>query len=232
MIPFFRKQESPVCQHYRAAAKPRLSKKTPVQDVRFVVLDIESSGLKVGQDRILSIALFEICNGQIDMGRSRKWIVFQPVTTPNASTAIHCILPSETRAGRSETEVLAELLPLLAGAVMVGHHVCFDAAMLSEAMMRNLKIKFLNPVIDTAYMAMREMIPFHRTGYGNQRPPSLDEVCAQLDLPVVARHTAEGDAFVAAEVFLFLCGKVRRRFTKRPLQLRDLPVEYLRSLHY
>lgn len=232
MIPFFRKPANPVCQHYRAATKTRRAGKTPFLEVRFVALDIETSGFKVGQDRILSVALFEILNGQIDVGRHRKWIVFQPGAMPNASTAIHGILPCETRAGQSEANVLAELLPLLAGAVVVGHHVGFDAAMLNEAMMRNLKIKFINPVCDTAYMAMREMIPFHRTGYGNQRPPSLDEVCAQLDLPVVARHTAEGDAFVAAEVFLLLCGKIRRRRAKRPLHLRDLPAEYLRTLHY
>jgi DNA polymerase-3 subunit epsilon len=233
MIRFFKKPEDPIQQRYIAATRRKRPKKAPVQEIRFVAIDVETSGLKLGVDRILSIALFEMVNGQIDMTRSRSWMVSQPVTAPTAATAIHGILPSETCKGTPEEEMLAELIPLLAGAIVVGHHILFDAAMLNEAMVRNFKIRFLNQVVDTARMAMAEMIPFHRTGYGRQRPPVLEEVCAQLDLPVIARHTAEGDAFTTAEVFLILLGKIRRRLgnrrlNRRPVQLRDLPVENLK----
>ncbi len=234
MIPFFQKPQLPLIQSYIAAAKNKLSGKTPVKEMRFVVLDTETSGFNVGINRILSIAFFEIVDGQIDMSRSRNWIVFQPGITPTAATAIHGILPSETQTGTEEKKVIGELIPLLTGAVVVGHHIHFDAAMLNEAMMRHFKTKFRNQIVDTASMAMVELIPFHRTGYANQRPPSLDEVCSQLDIPVVARHTAEGDAFLTAQVFLFLCGKIRRRLQnrrlhRRSLQLRDLSANRFRS---
>ncbi len=224
MIPFFRKPGSPLIQSYLAAAENKPARKTPANEVRFVVLDTETSGFEVGIDHILSIALFEIINGQIDMALSRKWIVFQPGITPTSATAIHGILPCETRAGTDEKKVLEELIPLLTGAVVVGHHISFDAGMLNEAMTRHFKTKFRNRIVDTAAMAMNELIPFHRTGYANQHPPSLDEVCSQLDLPVVARHTAEGDAFLTAQIFLLLGGRIRSR-KERPLQMRDLPVK-------
>lgn len=228
MISFFHKSESPLIQNYLTATKSRRPWKTPLRETRFVVLDTETSGFDVGTDRILSLALFEIIDGQIDITRSRKWLVFQHDITPTAATAIHGILPSETRAGMDEKTVLEELIPLLTGAVVVGHHIGFDAAMINEAMLRHFKTKFSNRIVDTAAMAMRELVAFHQTGYENQRPPSLDEVCSQLNLPIVARHTAEGDAFLAAQIFLFLCGRIRRRLLRRavhrrPPKLRDLP---------
>jgi DNA polymerase-3 subunit epsilon len=195
-----------------------------VNAVRFVVLDTETSGFKIGVDRILSIALFEIINGQIEIDRSRKWLVFQPGITATAATAIHGILPSEIRSGISEKKVFEELIPLLSGAIVVGHHIQFDSAMMNEAMIRHFKIKFRNRTLDTALLAMNELIPFYQTGYGNQHPPSLNEVCSQFNLPLVMRHTAEGDAFLTAEVFLFLCGRIRRRLKNRLLQLNDLPI--------
>jgi DNA polymerase-3 subunit epsilon len=234
MIPLFSKPQSPLIQNYLAAVKNKPSGKTPVKELRFAVLDTETSGLNVRTDHILSIALFEIIDGQIDIARCRKWIVFQPETAPTAATAIHGILPSETRKGMDEKKVLEELIPLLTGAIVVGHHIRFDASMLNEAMLRHFKTKFCNRMVDTASMAMNELIAFHRSGYANQRPPSLDEVCSQLNLPVVARHTAEGDAFLAAQVFLLLCGKIRRRLQsrrlhRRSLQWRDLPIVRLRK---
>ena len=234
MISFFHKSESPLIQNYLEATKNSRPWKIPLMANRFVAIDTETSGFEVGTDRILSIALFEIIGGQIDMAQSRKWIVFQHGITPTAATAIHGILPSETLEGMDEKKVLEELIPLLSGAVVVGHHICFDAAMINEAMTRHFKAKFSNRIIDTATLAMQELVAFHQSGYENQRPPSLDEVCSQLNLPVVARHTAEGDAFTAAEIFLLLCGRIRRRLLRRPVHrrdplVRDLPTKRFRE---
>ena len=229
MISFFRKPGNEVCQQYLTETRRKLPRKTPAKTIRFVALDTETSGLLPNKDRILSIALFNITDGQIDVASSRKWIVFQPDTGATSATAIHGILPCETREGTAEKEVLKELLPLLSGAILVGHHIRFDAAILNNALLRHLKIRMHNPLIDTAILAMNTLIPFHRSGYANQHPPSLEDVCAHLNLPVIARHTAEGDAFLSAEIFVMLCGRIRKRLSRRrihprDLQLRDLPV--------
>lgn len=224
MMPFFNRQElSPLCQDYLDATKPRLSAKTEFNRIRFIVLDCETSGFKVGTDRIFSLAAFEIAEGRIDISGSRKWIVYQPQARLNQATEVHGILPDEIRQGTPEQDILPELLPLLSGAVLVGHHVRFDAAMLNDLLMRHYRIRLCNRIIDTARIAMNELIAFHQTGYANQRPPALEEVCAQLNLPLMARHTAEGDAFMTAEIFLMLCSHIRKRL-RRPLMAKDLPM--------
>lgn len=225
MSPIFDKKDkpSPLCQSYRDATRVRLPKKTEAATLRFVSIDCETSGFKVGTDRVLSLAAFEIQDGQIDIAGAGKWIVYQPKARLNQATAVHGILPEETQQGTPEQDILPELLPILSGAIIVGHHVRFDAAMLNDILMRHCGIRFCNRLVDTGRMAMNELVAFHQSGYANQRPPALEEVCAQLNVPPVARHTAEGDAFTTAEVFLMLCSKIRKRL-KRPLQLRDLPV--------
>ena len=51
----------------------------------------------------------------------------------------------------------------------------------------------------------------------------MEEVCAQLNIPIADRHTAEGDVFTTAQIFLILRGRLNRRI-KRPLLLRDFPL--------
>ncbi|MGH8021321.1 MAG: hypothetical protein ACREIA_24175 [Opitutaceae bacterium] len=78
-----------------------------------------------------------------------------------------------------------------------------------------------NPLVDTARLAMAELEAFRKTAYPGQRPPSLDEVCSSLGLPMHDRHTASGDTFTTAQVFLLLAARARRRLG-RPLRLKDL----------
>lgn len=226
MINWFKSKKAPLkkcAEGYLIANKPKLNRKQSFLDQRFVVLDCETTGFSPENDRILSVATMEVINGQIDLARSRHWIVFQPNASVTSSSVIHGILPSETRQGIPEDEVIQELMPLLADAIVVGHHIGFDATMLDTAFRRHFNTGFRNHVIDTAILARQELVAFHKSGYANQRPPSLEDVCEHLSLPMIARHTAEGDAFVTAQVFLLLSGRMRRRM-KRPVTLRDLPV--------
>lgn len=220
-----KRQERPAfATDYVAATRKAPTRKSEFGKTRFVAIDAETSGFRLGTDRVLSIAAIDIANGQIEVGSVCEWIVCQPRTAPNKASEIHGLLPSEIRQGQPEAEVLRALLPRLSGAVVVGHNIWFDALMLDEAMQRHLGIRFLNPMIDCGKMAMNELIPFHRVGYARQRTPTIEDICGHLNLPMPDRHTAEGDAFIAAELFLLLAGRMRRRIG-RPLRLGNLPVK-------
>lgn len=223
MMNWFHKKKHPtfVCD-YLAAAKLRKKRQRPLSAERIVVLDTETEGLSLDRDEILSLALFEIVDGRIDLSRRRDWLVYHPDTRPNRATAIHGILPSQTENGIPEQVMMEELLPILSDALIVCHHVGFDLSRISKVLQRHFNIRFKTRALDTAVLAMHELPAFHKTGYPNQRMPTLDDVCAQLDLPIIGRHTAEGDAFMTAEIFLFLCGRLQRRLG-RPLQVGDLP---------
>ncbi len=218
-----RKPLSPIAEAYAAANRGRFSRKAELTEVRAIVLDSETTGFRVGADRLLSAAIGEVRGLEFQVSSLRSWLICQPPIAGNESFKIHGILPCDTAAARAEGEVLNELLPLLGGDLLIGHHIGFDAAMLDEALRRNFGVRLKNPLVDTALLAMSVLDAFRPTGYGNQRPPTLDEVCAHLGITMTARHTAAGDVFTTAEVFLTLAARLRKQLG-RPLRVRDLPV--------
>lgn len=214
---------SPVAEIYLATNRCRISRKTELSGVRATVLDCETTGFRVGTDRLLSIALGEVRGLEFQVSSMQSWLVRQKPLPENDSFKIHGILPCDTAAARAEKDVLQELLPLLGGDLLIGHHIWFDAAMLNEAMKRHFQIRLKNPLVDTASLAMNVLDAFRPSGYGNQRAPTLDEVCAHLGIAMVDRHTAAGDTFTTAEVFLTLVARLKKALN-RPLRVGDLPI--------
>ncbi len=221
MLSLFRRKLEPVAEDYRNATPGKISRKTPVDRLRLIVLDAETTGFDIGSDRLLTLACVEVSSGQLRVSDFHAWLFHQPAARVNDAVAVHGILPSETAQGQPEKEALAEALPILSGAVLVGHHVGFDAGMLDHALRAHFGLGARNLLVDTARLAMAELEAFRKTAYPNQRPPSLDEVCSNLGLPMHDRHTASGDTFATAQVFLLLAARARRRLG-RPLRLGDL----------
>ncbi len=212
--------ESPAGRKYRIGSSQKIPRKTPFSQLRVIALDAETSGLDANRDHILSIGLVPIRGDRIEISQRRNWLVRQTDSPNNDAVRIHGIAPGESARGQVEAEVMHELSETLTGAIVVGHHIGFDAAVLGLAFRKHLNTKFINPLIDTGSMAMRHLDAFHKTGYANQRPPTLEELCAHAELPVTARHTASGDAFTTAQVFLWLCGHLRTRY-QRELRAGD-----------
>lgn len=200
-----------------------VSKKEPESSIRWAILDLETSGFKLHKDRILSAAITIIENGQFNMNSFQSWYVYQDLKAVNEATKVHGILPSQTDGGIPEKQLLEKLVPLLSGAVIVGHHIAFDVAMLNIAMEQHFSTHLRNQLLDTAYFASRELEAFRMTGYTNQQPPSMEDVCTQLNIPIAERHTADGDVFTTAQIFLILRGRLKRRL-QRTLLLRDFPI--------
>lgn len=213
----------PIVKAYLDGTPRRIPGKTLLADLRFIVLDCETTGFNSTQDRMLSLAIAELQSGRLHIARSASWLFRQDRPVTEAVT-VHGILPSDTAFGQAEPEVLLELLPRLQDAVIVGHHIGFDVAMLNAAMKRHFHTSLRNQVLDTARFARSAVEAFARTGYPGQREPTLDELCAQCGLPPVDRHTAEGDTFTTATVFLAMCAR-RQRQLGRPLRAGDLPLE-------
>lgn len=191
--------------------------------MRWAVLDLETTGFNVHKDRILSAAVTVIEDGQFQMKNFKSWYVFQSLNQVNEATKVHGILPAQIEAGIPEKQWLEDIISLLTGTVIVGHHVAFDAAMLHVACKRNFSIPLLNQILDTSSFASRELEAFQQTGYSNQQAPSMEDVCALLNIPMAERHTAVGDVFTTAQIFLILRGHLKRRL-KRELALKDFPI--------
>ncbi|MDQ8181029.1 3'-5' exonuclease [Pelagicoccus sp. SDUM812005] len=222
MIWPFSRPKDPVALRYLSCKPDQRREKREIRELPIVVLDAETTGFRVGFDRLLTLGLLKIEKLQIAIDSARSWTIYRETSVINEAVQVHGILPSESRNGIPEREVLAEFFEELQDAIIVGHHINFDIAMLSEASKRHFRIPLKNRVVDTGHLAMQELATFKRTGYPNQRPPSLDELCLHLNIPSLERHTALGDAYTTGLLFLNLCARLSRRLD-RPVQLGDLP---------
>ena len=222
MFDWFRRTPlPPFVADYQRATPRRIERKQSWTDVTFTVLDAETTGFRPGQDRILSIGLVPIRQGNIDVAGRRTWLVQQTDAPSNEAVKIHGISPAESAAGIPESQVLTELLHVLSGTVIVGHHIGFDVQMINASLTKHFRTKLRNPLLDTATLAGRHLDAFQKTGYANQRPPTLEEVCSHANLPIMGRHTASGDAFTTAQFFLWLCSRFQMRH-RRGLLAGDL----------
>ena len=187
-------------------------KHNDLDSVRFVVFDTETTGLNPKSDRILSIGTVSVKAFQIDVSDSLECYLKQEQFNKD-TVQIHGLLKEGNIKKLEENEAIAAFLTHIKNSVLVAHHAAFDLAMINEALKRMSLPKLKNKVIDTGQL-------YDKTKYiKDNKHYSLDELCATFEIKMHDRHTASGDAFITAILFLKLSGLLKKK--KKRLQLKD-----------
>lgn len=196
---------------YTQAFEQGYTKKTPLRNIRFVVLDTETTGLDVNQDKLLSIGAVAVKNRKIYIADRFEFYVQQQYQGGKEGIKVHGILPKHNLGAQSAKNILIELLAYLQNSVLVGHHVGFDFAVLNLAFNQHLYGQLRNPTLDTVHLAQRIQSPFYQTISNINEQLSLDELCLQYNVPIYNRHTAGGDALITALLFVKLMGRLEKK---------------------
>ncbi|MFK7946312.1 MAG: PolC-type DNA polymerase III [Saprospiraceae bacterium] len=192
-------------QPYFDAKQTMFSKDTLLKDLRFVVLDTETTGLDIKKDNLLSIGAVVIENQEIIINQSLESIVYNDEKVYNDAILIHGILPTDSSEGKQAKVALEEFINFLDNSVIVAHHTGFDMAMLTRAIQVFYPaFKLYNYDIDTARMAMKIDGVSPYKDVIDRKKYTLDALCERYDVEVVERHTAWGDAYSTALLFLKL----------------------------
>ncbi|HEK1687149.1 TPA: 3'-5' exonuclease [Pseudomonas putida] len=187
----------------------------PLREQRWVVLDLETSGLNLNRDQVLSIGAVAIEDGGIDLGRQFERTLHRPEQKTNASVLIHGLGPSALAAGSDPAEALVDLLEFIGDSPVLAFHAPFDQGMLGRALKETLGYRLQHAFIDVA-----ELAPMLNPDTV-LREASLDDWVARFGLEVQARHHASADAQVTAELALILFSQARRQQLDSPLQLEQ-----------
>lgn len=168
---------------------------------RYVVFDCETTGLDYKSDRILSIGAVAIQNDKIIVGDFMEVFLQQDIFKPE-SVPIHGILKEGKEEKIVEAEAIIRFLEFIKDATLVGHHVAFDIEMINQVLDRLNVGTLKNQAMDTDVMYQKlKYLPY-------EQHASLDELCDIYKIKKSDRHTASGDAFITALLFLKLKKKL------------------------
>ena len=187
---------------YRGCFERTWADETPVERVRFVVLDSETTGLDPRTDRIITIGAVAVQDGEILIADSFSALLKVDRNTP--SVAVHGITRDQSIDGMPEPQAMERFLDYVKDGVIVGHHIGHDMATFDAACQRHWGATLLNRSLDTMDLTLH----LERDGAFAGRPPirrfTLDALCEMFGVVPHDRHTANGDAFITAQVFLRL----------------------------
>ncbi|MFV3404358.1 MULTISPECIES: 3'-5' exonuclease [Pseudomonas] len=186
-----------------------------LREQRWVVLDLETSGLNLNRDQVLSIGAVAIEDGAIDLGRPFERTLHRPEQKTNPSVLIHGLGPSALAAGVEPAEALLDLMAFIGDSPVLAFHAPFDQRMLARALKDSLGLRLQHTFIDVA-----ELAPLLNPDTV-LREAGLDDWIARFGLQVQARHHASADAQVTAELALILFSQARRQQMDSPLQLEQ-----------
>ena len=164
-----------------------------LNEVDFVVVDIEATGAKMPPNRIIELGAYRIRDGKIV--DSFLTLVNPEISIPRFVISLTGITNEMVKQAPLFADVAPRWLEFVKDAVLIAHNAPFDTTFINHEISRvypgNIMV---NPNLCTVTLS-RRAVP----GLANYR---LDTVADHFSIPILERHRAGSDALATAEVFL------------------------------
>lgn len=172
---------------------------------RLAAFDIETTGIDVESDRVVTAAV-SIVGGGLPTA-SRAWLVDPGVEIPEGASAVHGITTEQARAGGQDpVDAIEEITALLAeqqlaGVPIIAFNARFDLTILDREARRHRVL----PLIDRIGGPERLLVidPFvidKQVDRYRRGRRTLSAVCEHHRVPLTDAHDANADALAAARV--------------------------------
>ena len=193
---------------------PGADERTPFSQARFVVVDVETSGLDARRDRLLAIGAVVVEAQRLLPGQGYEAFLRAATPSSRENILVHGITPHVQQGGDVPEAALMGFLEFARRDVLLAFHADFDQTVLDRAVRAQLGVCLTNPWIDVAQLAPA-LAPEARLA---RRP--LDDWLGYFGLRAHVRHNAASDAFATAELFLILLARAARQGLTSVSQLR------------
>ena len=201
----------------------------PLNKAKYVVFDLETTGLSCRYDKIIEFGAVKIENG-FETGRLD--ILINPQRKiPQKIVNLTKIHDDMVKNQPTIDEAFDKILEFIGDAILVAHNAAFDYPFLQEELKRCGRKPLPNSVVDT--------LPLSRYLFPNSRAHNLGALCRNLEInydPDVA-HRADYDASVLNEVWqpmISLLNKIKPGMTHADLgdlQATAENYKHFRPLH-
>jgi len=182
---------------------------------RFVVVDVESSGLDVHNDRLIAIGAVAVDVSRIALADCFYAVLRQSVASEDDNILVHGIGGTSQIEGEEPRLALLDFLEFAGKAPLIAYHAPFDEVMLRRAMRRILGESFARTWLDLAWLA---------PALDPDRAKSLrglDEWARAFGIPNHRRHHALADALATAQLHLALQNLADARGLQRTRDLLE-----------
>ena len=192
---------------------------------RWVVVDLETTGLNLNRDQVLSIGAVVIEDGAVDFSQMFERTLQRAETKLSPSVLIHGLGPSAIAAGSDPAEALLDFMAFVGDSPLLAFHAPFDQHMLSRALKDSLGYQLAHVFLDVAAIAplLCPEAPLREAG--------LDDWINHFHLQVGERHHASADALATAELMLILFSRARQQQIDTPQALQERVNQWKRRKH-
>ncbi|MDQ3098717.1 MAG: exonuclease domain-containing protein [bacterium] len=164
---------------------------TPLRDLPYSVVDLETTGTKAGVNQIIEIGIVTIQQGQII--ETYQTFLNPGVEIPPFISQMTGIRNSDVEYAPLLPDIAPKILPMLQDTIFVAHNAAFDYNFLQKNL-RLAGFEFASPKICTVQLS-RKLIPqlAHHT---------LDDLARHFHIEIPNRHRALDDALATGKSLL------------------------------
>lgn len=164
--------------------------------MEYAILDIEATGGQVGTEKIIDIYIYRFNGVEVEDQ-------FGSMVNPQRSIDFYVqkltgITEKMVRSAPKFHELAKRIIEITEDCVLVGHGVDFDYRMLRQEF-KELGYDYQRKTLDSLDLSQK-LLP-------EMESHSLGKLCKALGIPMLSRHTAEGDTRATLDLFKLLLEK-------------------------
>src|SRR5437667_2505152 len=193
-----------------------------LEDATFVVVELETTGLRPGSSRICEIGAVRVRD--FELAEEFELLVDPGVPLAAAISAITGLHDAELRGQPHPSIAVRRFLEFAGDAVLVAHNARFDLAFIDRETERLTGGRLAGPVVDTVGLARRLLA-------GRTRRAGLASLAQFFGTEARPCHRALPDAQATAEILLQLIGLAQERGARTVADLVELAAPRVRKVY-
>ncbi len=198
--------------------QPLPATRAPLAALEMIALDFETTGLDWSRDHLIAAGWLLIRADRIILSSAREVRVsLDSESGVGQSATIHGLVDSDLDHAEDASALLAQLLPELAGRVIVAHAAAIERGFLDALLTSMGGARMPHRFVDTMAQERQLMeLEGQRIGEGDL---TLDACRKRRGLPAHSSHSALADALACAELLL---AQIEQMGGATRVRLRDL----------
>ena len=186
----------------------RLFRGLEINNCSFVILDTETTGLEASMgDKIISLAALKIRNSLIQENEFLDELINPERDIPWESVKIHRITDEHVRGKPTLPELQSKINLFLKKSILIGHNIEFDKKFIYQDAANSDLSKRMKKItsIDTIYLTAAL--------YPDLENYNLSYLCEHFNIRTndQIKHSALGDCWITARLFLHLLHKAKEK---------------------